>query len=306
MPDAPTAQRDLRTALRGVRALLLDLDGVIAAAGQAIPGSPAALEALDEGRIPFRIVTNTSMFSRPTLAEWGASIGAPILPERFHSALSISAAWARERHPDGPLYVLASEDARREFEGQRLLSHEEASEAGATAKAVIIGDSPEEATWDNLNRAFRLVKGGAELVGMHKNRWWLTADGPRLDSGAFVAGLEFAAQVRARTLGKPSADFFRLAADDLAGELLARGERPLRRREIAMVGDDVWNDALAARRAGLRGIVVLTGKHGRQELDLAAGQRRGGGRPDAVAGSLADVVEALEAREAASSVSSGG
>jgi ribonucleotide monophosphatase NagD (HAD superfamily) len=61
-----------------------------------------------------------------------------------------------------------------------------------------------------------------------------------------------------------------------------------------MVGDDVWTDALAARRAGLRGVVVLSGKHGRPELDRAAAQRRGGGSPDAVAASLADVVAALD------------
>jgi ribonucleotide monophosphatase NagD (HAD superfamily) len=60
-----------------------------------------------------------------------------------------------------------------------------------------------------------------------------------------------------------------------------------------MVGDDVWTDALAAKRAGLRGFVVLTGKHGREELDRAAAQRRGGGRPDGVARSLAEIVAAL-------------
>jgi ribonucleotide monophosphatase NagD (HAD superfamily) len=66
----------------------------------------------------------------------------------------------------------------------------------------------------------------------------------------------------------------------------------LRRREIAMVGDDLWTDVLAAKRAGMRGILVLTGKHGRDELERAAGGRRGG-QPDAVAESLAEVVEAL-------------
>jgi ribonucleotide monophosphatase NagD (HAD superfamily) len=61
-----------------------------------------------------------------------------------------------------------------------------------------------------------------------------------------------------------------------------------------MVGDDVWTDALGARRAGLRGVVVLTGKHGPDDLARAAAQGRGGGRPDAVAASLAEVVAALD------------
>lgn len=302
MPDPrstdPAPRPALRSALTGVRALLLDLDGVIVLAGQAVPGSPEALARIDGKRIPFRIVTNTSMVSRATLAGWSAELGAAIPEDRFHSALSVSAAWTAERFPRQPLYVLASDDARREFAGQRLLSHEEASGKDARAAAVVIGDSPEDATWDNLNRAFRLLKNGAQLVGMHKNRWWLTPDGPTLDSGAFVAGLEFAAGVRAHTVGKPSPDFFRVAARDLSDEIRRQGAPALRRSEIAMVGDDVWTDALAAQRAGMRGIVVLTGKHGQEELARAAAQRRGGGRPDAVAASLAEVAEALRAGRA--------
>jgi HAD superfamily hydrolase (TIGR01458 family) len=293
MPQGPSTDRDLRAALDGVRALLLDLDGVIVLAGRPIEGAADAVRTLAARRIPFRIVTNTSMVSRATLAAWAGGMGAPIPPEAFHSALSISAAWTRDRHPDGPLYVLASDDAMGEFDGQRLLSHDEASGPEARAAAVIIGDSPESATWDNLNRAFRLVRNGAELVGMHKNRWWITPEGPTLDSGAFVAGLEFAAGVRARTIGKPSREFFRIAAADLAAELAARGEPPLRRGEVAMVGDDVRTDVLAAKRAGMRGILVLTGKHDADEVERAAAERRGGGWPDAIGASLADVVAAM-------------
>jgi ribonucleotide monophosphatase NagD (HAD superfamily) len=61
-----------------------------------------------------------------------------------------------------------------------------------------------------------------------------------------------------------------------------------------MVGDDVWTDVLAAKRAGLRGIFVRSGKHGQAELDAAASRRRGGGRPDGIAASLAEVVAALD------------
>jgi HAD superfamily hydrolase (TIGR01458 family) len=288
-------RNDLHGALRGVRGLLLDLDGVIVLAGQAIPGATDALRDLDRRGLPFRIVTNTSLVSRATLSAWSASLGAPIPAARFHSALSISAAYTAARFLGQPLYVLASRDALAEFEGQWLLTDAEASGPDARAAAVVVGDSPESATWDNLNRAFRLVRNGAALIGMHKNRWWLTPDGPTLDSGAFVAGLEFAAGVRAQVLGKPSRAFFGLAAADLAAEVAARdGRGRVRRSDLAMVGDDVWTDALGARRAGLRGIVVLSGKHGSDDVARAATQGRGGGRPDAVAASLAEVVAALD------------
>ena len=289
MPHAPARSTDLRGALAGVRAFLLDLDGVIVLAGAIIPGATDAVAALERRRMPYRIVTNTSAVSRATLSRWSAKLGAPIPAERFESALSASAAWTARTFPDQPLYVLASDDAKTEFAGQRLMTHDEAGAKGATAAAVVIGDSPEEATFDNLNRAFRLIRGGATLVGMHRNPWWLTPEGPTLDSGSFVVGLEFATDIRARVVGKPSAAFYAQAVRDLrkeAGRDLARGD-------IAMVGDDVRTDVRAAQRSGLRGILVLSGKHGEADVDIAAGER-GGRRPDAIAPDLAAVVAALD------------
>jgi len=278
--------------LAGVRALLLDLDGVIVLAEKPVEGSAAAIATLAEKRIPFRIVTNTSLVSRATLSRWGASMGAPIPADRFQSALSVSAAYTARTFPGQPLYVLTSDDARSEFAGQRLLSNDDASKPDARAAAVVVGDSPEAATWDNLNRAFRLIRNGAELIGMHKNRWWLTPDGPTIDSGAFVAGLEFSAGVKARIVGKPAREFFTEAANALAAEARSRGEPPLRRRDVLMVGDDLETDVRAAQRAGLRGAFVLTGKHTRTDLATAVG--RGRTPPDLVADSLAEVVAALD------------
>jgi phospholysine phosphohistidine inorganic pyrophosphate phosphatase len=91
------AAADLRAALAGVRALLLDLDGVIVRAGEAVPGSVEAIRALEERRIPYRIVTNTSLVSRASLSRWAAKLGNEIPPERFQSALSASAAHALPR-----------------------------------------------------------------------------------------------------------------------------------------------------------------------------------------------------------------
>jgi HAD superfamily hydrolase (TIGR01458 family) len=275
-------------ALVGVRGFLLDLDGVILLAGRPIDGSAEAMATLDRRGIPYRIVTNTSLMSRQTMSAWGAGVGLDLPPGRILSALSLSAAYTRRRYPDRPLFVLASADARTEFDGQQLLSDLEAGQPGASAAAVVIGDSPEAATYDNLNHAFRLVRGGAELVGMHRNPWWLTPDGPTLDSGAFVTGLEFASGRRATVIGKPSPAFFREAAGELIAELPGAS-----RHDLAMVGDDLFSDVLAAQRLGLRGVFVRTGKHGDAELAAAAARRRGGGVPTAVAASLADVVAAL-------------
>lgn len=269
--------------LAGVRGLLLDLDGVVVVRGRAIPGAPEAIARLETRAIPYAVLSNISLMSRASLVAWGRSIGIELPAERIVTALSATAGWTARVHPGRPLYVLTSDDGLTEFAGQRLLAPEEADDPAIDVAAVVIGDAPEALSRENLDRAFRLVRRGAELVGMHRNGWWLTPAGPTLDSGAFLAGLEYATGRRATIVGKPSPAIFR--------EALGRLGR-LPRRAVAMVGDDLATDIRPARRLGLRSILVLTGKHGPAD-PLPAGGAAGRG-PDAVLGSLAEVVAALD------------
>ena len=292
MPDSPGADDALRAALHGVRGLLLDLDGVLVLAGNAVPGAPEALAELDRRGVPYLVVTNTSLVSRASLAAWGSRIGFTTPPDRFQSALSASAGLVRREYGDRPVYVICSDDARAEFAGLTVVDGPGADAAPDDVAAVILGDSPDQLTKANLDRAFRLVRGGAALIGMHRNPWWITPEGPTLDAGAFLVALEWATKRRARIVGKPSPAFFRVAIERLASEAAARGEPRVRRADLAMVGDDVGSDIGGGRRAGLRTVFVRTGKHGDPELDAAAAARRPV-RPDAVAPSIAEVVAAL-------------
>jgi ribonucleotide monophosphatase NagD (HAD superfamily) len=96
-----------------------------------------------------------------------------------------------------------------------------------------------------------------------------------------VVGLEFATGV-GRILGKPSPGL-------PAAWSPACGPRGVPPVGLAMVGDDLRADVAAAQRVGMKGILVLSGKH-----------RRGRGRPcdtrcarpDGIGATLADVVAA--------------
>ena len=285
----------LRERLAAVRALVLDVDGVILRAGRPIPGAAEALRDLDARGIPYRILTNSGDRSRAARAELFAGLGLPIPAARIVTSISVAAAYTAARHAGQALYVIAAPDALTEFAGQRLLDAAEADAPGARVAAVVIADAGDELSYRNLDRAFRLVRGGARLLAAHRTLWWLTSRGPTLDVGAFVAGLERATGTRATVLGKPAPFGFRAAAHQLAAELAARGEPGLPRQATAMVGDDVGWDVLAARRAGLRGVLVLSGRHGPDDIAAAARRSRRPGTSvvDAIAPSLAAVVAAM-------------
>jgi HAD superfamily hydrolase (TIGR01450 family) len=283
---------DLRHALDGVRAFVLDADGVLLYRGEPIPGSAEAVLELRRRRIPYRVVTNFSSAHRSTLAAaFAKSSGIETDAAEIITAASAAAAYTAARHAGEPLLVLAAPDARREWQGQELVSPDEAEARKEPLGAVVIGDAGDDLTYRNLDIAYRQLRGGAEFVAMHRNPWWVTPKGFTLDAGALVAGLEFALGKRAVICGKPSPVVFRQAVDELRRELAARsdgsGGARLRIGEAAMVGDDPSADVAAAKRAGLRGILTLTGKTSQEEAAASAV------RADAIAGSLAEIVAAL-------------
>jgi HAD superfamily hydrolase (TIGR01458 family) len=141
--------------------------------------------------------------------------------------------------------------------------------AGGTVDAVILGDVGAKFDAELLNRAFRLIMDGAELVTLQHNRYWRRADGLALDVGAYAAALEYATRRDAVVVGKPAEAFFQAAIVDMGLD------------SAVMIGDDVEADVGGAMAAGLPGILVRTGKYRQEALPEVT--------PTAIADSIADV-----------------
>ncbi len=102
-------------------------------------------------------------------------------------------------------------------------------QSDADAEAVVIGDIGDTWSYALLDRIFRVLMNGAELVALHRNRYWQANGGLKLDIGAFVAGLEYATGRTATIIGKPRREFFDAA-------LLQIG---VSASDTAMIGDDI-------------------------------------------------------------------
>jgi len=284
----PASAAELGRGLQGVRAFILDADGVLMYRNAPIPGSPEALVELRRRGIPYRVVTNFSTAHRSSLAAmFGRAAGIPVDHEEIITAASAAAAYTAANHPGAPLLVLAATDALREWAGQELVTPAEADARAVPVAAVVVGDAGDELSYANLDIAFRQLRQGAEFVAMHRNPWWMTPKGDTLDAGSMVAGLEFALGRRAVVCGKPSPVVFRQALGELRARLAARGEPRLRAAEVAMVGDDPKADIAAARRVGLRAFLTLSGKVAGDEA------RAAGVDPSTIAANLHELVTAL-------------
>jgi HAD superfamily hydrolase (TIGR01458 family) len=248
--------------LADVDGLLLDIDGVLAISWQPITGSVEAMRWIRQRGLPFRLITNTTTHTRSDLAATLGSAGFDVAPEEIVTAVVATVTHLKAEHPDAPVYVLSDGDARDDLEGVRLVDDPE------DAEVIVIGGACDDFSYDTLNRCFRRVMDGAALVGMHRNLYWRTAEGWQLDGGAFLAGIEEAAGVRAAVCGKPSPDYF----TSVLALLGTSADRSL------MVGDDIVNDVNGAQAAGIRAVLVRTGKF--QGSDLSKGS------PDAVVDAL--------------------
>jgi HAD superfamily hydrolase (TIGR01458 family) len=247
-----------------VRALLVDLDGVLYVEEEPIEGAPEAVARLRDAGLGLRFVTNTTARSRRQTLERLGRLGLEVAADE----LVTPAALARRRCAEAGherVALIMNEDVKEDFEGL--------TEAEDSVDAVVMGDLGSAFGFEILNRAFRLVMDGAELIALQKNRFWLTPDGLSLDAGPFVAAVEYATDTEALVVGKPSPSFFELVLEDLGAE-------PGR---AAMVGDDVETDVGGAIHAGLAGVLVRTGKY-REDF-----VRESGVEPTATVDSIADV-----------------
>ncbi len=254
--------------LSGVRALLVDLEGTVYQGRRLIPGAVEALAEAARRGISHRFVTNTTSRPRSAVLRELAEMGLVLEPERVFTAPRAAAEHLRRR---GLLrcHFLVNSALLEDFPG--IEPEDERPEA------VVLGDMGEEFNFARLNQAFRHLLAGAELVTLARNRYWRAEDGFVLDLGAFAAALEYASGMTATLTGKPSPEFFAVALAPLA---VPPGE-------AAVIGDDLESDVGGAQAAGLKGVLVRTGKHRPDDLE------RSSVRPDAVLDSLADLARLL-------------
>lgn len=232
-----------------VKAILLDLEGVLYEGDRPVEGATAAVARLHGMGLDLRYLTNTTTRSRAGVAERLAGLGLELSATALFTPLAAArrllAGWNAHR-----IRLAAPPAAAADFDGLELVTT-------GPVDAVVVGDLYKGFDWDLVNELFGLLRGGARLIALHKNRYCRRDDGIGLDVGPFVAALEYAANTQAVVVGKPSRDFFQLALDDMG----------VAAAETIMVGDDIDADIGGGQGAGLTVVQVRTGKYTSADLD---------------------------------------
>lgn len=254
--------------LPSIKGILFDLDGVLYVGSQVIEGAIDAVDRIRASGIACRFVTNTSTLSLDTLQHKINSLGFSIQKNEIVSAPQAALLYLRHQ-PDPVCRLLLADDVKIDFMEFR--------QSDIEAGYIIVGDIGSAWTYPLMNEVFHCLMNGAKLIAIHKNRFWQTESGLQMDIGGFVEALEYASGVKAIMIGKPANDFFQMVLKDMG----------LKSSEAVIIGDDIDADVAGGQQAGLRGILVRTGKY-RQSYCIASKIK-----PDLVIDSIKDLPDVL-------------
>ncbi len=249
------------------KGLLLDVYGVLEYKGEACPGALEFISEINKRGVPYRLLTNSTLQSRKSMAEKLQAYGFDVTPDKVVTASSASAGYLRA-HNAKSIRIIIDGKGTEEFAG--LTIDEENPEY------LVLGDARDGFNFKNINIMYRQLLAGAKLLVMIPNITSVEKDGPEITVGGYGKMLELAIKQPAVWIGKPSPTMFDVAMMDMG----------LTRKDVLMVGDNMIIDVDGARNAGVASGLMLTGEYSNKRPTPED-------NPDFVFENILDILEVL-------------
>ncbi len=259
-----------------IKALILDMDGVLWRDSQPIGDLPAIFARIRARGLRFMLASNNSTSTVEAFIGRLRRFGVEAAPENIMTSSLVTAAYLEEQYPSGAwLYVVGEEGLRRILQGRgfRLLD----TDAKAPRPAAVVVGMDRQVTYAHLRRATAWIRAGVPFLGTNPDRTYPTPEGLAPGAGSILAAIETASDVAPRILGKPYPEMYRRCLERM-------GTAP---EETVMVGDRLETDIAGAQPLGIRTALVLSGVTTPEE---AAAHRPA---PDWIVEDLAALLERL-------------
>lgn len=234
---------------RDPAAWLIDIEGVLVRDKRYAPveGSVAWLRAIADSGRPWCLVSNNTTDTPQELVAKLAGAGFPVRPENLVGALGLASGWLLGRRRQRLMWLGHPRLADYWREKGFMLVED------GPCEAVVLGANPELSVARLDAALVALWEHGADLVCLHRNHFFLDAEGRRrLGPGAWAAALEPAViSGRVAVMGKPEEPIYR--------EALKRvGVEPF---QALFISDDPVADLATAKRLGMTTVFTLSGKY---------------------------------------------
>ncbi|MEY4768180.1 MAG: hypothetical protein RL637_819 [Pseudomonadota bacterium] len=248
--------------LTSVRALIIDMDGVLWHGEQPLPGLIEFFQQLRTLSLPFILATNNAGMTQAEYVAKLARMGVSVKTEEILTSSMATALYLAQHYPPAStrIFVIGEQGARQPLIDQGftltdLYQLNTTTTPNQGADIVVCG-LDKGLSWDKLATATLNIRAGAKFVGTNADTTLPTERGITHGNGAILAALEAATGVKPLIIGKPEAIMYQQAMSllDVAAE------------HTVAIGDRMNTDILGAVNAGIRSLLVLTGVSTLEEL----------------------------------------
>jgi HAD superfamily hydrolase (TIGR01457 family) len=255
-----------------VKAVMIDLDGVVYTGRDPIPGAAGFLAEARRRGLMFQLLTNNSTTSPELVAQRLRGMQIEVEPHEILTSAQAAVAYVKlHAEPGARVRIVGEAGLKQAAEEEGFLVVED----GSTHADWVIAGLDRAFTYEKLADATRDIMAGAHFVATNTDAL-LPVEGGNVVPGAgtMIAAIKTATAVEPVVLGKPEPGLFEHGLRRLGG---------LEPSQAAMIGDRLDTDVVGGRRAGLRTILVLTGVTTAEEARAATTP------PDATLPNLASV-----------------
>lgn len=255
------------------RLVIFDLDGVVYRGHEPVTGAAPLIAALHAAGTAVRFATNNSMATRQAYVERLDAMGIPATTDEIVTSTSATIDHLALHLPavrrvlavgaPGMLEELAAAGLQARSAGAAVPAGWNGGPLPERYDAVVAGLDP-QFDYRRLGVAAAAIRDGAHFLATNADRRYPTPDGFVPGAGSMVAAIAAAAEMEPTVIGKPQPAMF--------ATILERAGVPP--GEAVAIGDNPDADVVAARRAGIGAVLVLTGIADRATAERLDGERR--------------------------------
>jgi len=242
-----------RADINGIKALILDMDGVIWRGEQPIGDLPAVFARIAAGNWQVTLATNNATLSTLQYLQKIAGFGVILQPEQIVNSSQAAAHYLAHRFPQGgSVYVVGENGLIDTLAEQGFVAVTSAvsdlAQLPSEILAVIVG-LDRQLDYTKLTIATRLIRAGVPFLGTNPDRTYPAPDGLVPGAGAILAAIETAADVPPVIVGKPSPEMYNVALQRMK----------VQPAETLVVGDRLETDIAGGQQLGCYTALVLSG-----------------------------------------------
>jgi len=242
--------------LPNIKALILDMDGVLWRDNAPIGDLPAIFARICERGLKVALATNNATRTVHEHLEKIGGFGVRLQPWQIISSAAAAANVLSNNFPNGgSVFIVGENGIQRALEERGFTPIIDPDDE--TRPVAVVGGIDRAITYQKLRRATLHIRAGIPFYGTNPDKSFPTPEGLIPGAGAILASIEAATDVKPIIIGKPEPAMMYMALEKL-------GTTP---EETLVVGDRLETDIAAGQAAGCKTALVLSGVSTREQAE---------------------------------------